>query len=73
MKIKNEITEKLAQTVPSSDELIQLMLQRIGDLNPDLRDETIYLSWIKLLKEKCWTISQKTVAFKTNLPPTSFL
>lgn len=59
MNPKDQITQALAQSGPVSDELIQLMFQHIGDLDPDLRDETIYLGWLKLLMEKRWTTAQK--------------
>lgn len=59
MAIKDEITYGLAQNITPSNELIQLMFQHIGDLDPDLRDETIYLGWLQLLEGKRWTLPQK--------------
>ena len=54
------INEGIANTKENiSDEIIKIMLENIGSIDPILRDETIYVGFWKLFNQKRISIVQK--------------
>lgn len=60
---KNEIKALLAEEQMASDELVQAMLDNIGNPDDELRDEIIYSGWVRLLRGNRVTTAQKQYLF----------
>ncbi len=58
-KLQQQIKKELEGKDQITDATLQSMLENIGNPDPVLRDEVIYLGWIKLLEENRWNLSQK--------------
>lgn len=59
MTEKEKIIDGLNREGIASNELIELMLKNIGSLSPELRDNTIYIGWVNLVKSNKVSTNQK--------------